>query len=199
MRWASEGERKQLRRMVEKTRTYQGREAITAKLTGPGRLTYLQSVWPDVRVVHVDSRWRGCSAFAAECGFLEVSGWLRTVPWWEGGVSPDELARWQETGSEPGALAALQWRRILETTREEGQALGERYVELHYEDFLAAPESTILALYEQFGLDTARAELPEFSTRNQRYADGWDAEYRQSLIDWMSPVYEEFGYGATRT
>jgi Sulfotransferase family len=50
--------------------------------------------------------------------------------------------------------AAEEWRSSVTAGRSAGKALGPRYLELRYEELLAAPESGIRGMYEWLGLET---------------------------------------------
>ena len=184
-----------LRTALEKVRRYQNRARVTAKMTGPGRLAYLHSVWPDMWVVHViRDGLKVVRSLLNESFWQDNDGY--TTPWWQGGLEAEELSAWEAAGSEPGALAAMQWRRIVETTRQEGAALGDRYMELRYEDYLQDPAEHIARVQRWCGLTVQgdnSANAPVM--RNQTYREEWDDSYRNSLIGWMAPLYHELGYG----
>lgn len=191
---ATEEERQRLRQAFSKIQRYQGRSRITAKMTGPGRIQYLNSVWPQMYVVHIIR-----DGFGVVKSLLNVPFWKKgggsEAPWWHGGVSVAEVHQWREEGAPPELLAALQWRKIIETTRLEAkELLGHRYIELKYEDFLAAPRESIEQLYDQVGLDTNRSQIAELQIRNKQYTNDWGAAEREQLAKWMMPLYEELGY-----
>ena len=91
-------------------------------------------------------------------------------------------------------LAALQWRRVVETTRAEAAALGQRYIEVQYESFLADSTAELARLYERSGLTDESGRQEPLAARNKSYDDGWTDEYRESLIEWMEPLYSDLGY-----
>ncbi|MEM7220401.1 MAG: sulfotransferase [Pseudomonadota bacterium] len=192
---ASTGEREALRSALEKVRRYQGRDRVTAKMTGPGRIQYLNSIWPDVYVVQVIRDGLGVVRSLLNVNFWKNRGGYEK-PWWFGHDLEDELEVWRSEGSEPGALAALQWRHIIETSRREArELLGDRYIELKYESFLEDSVGGLRGLYEHVGLDPSHCDSIEaLAARNKRYDDGWSDDYRESLIRWMEPVYSDLGY-----
>ena len=193
---ASKAEAESLTKALSKVRKYQFRPRVTTKMTGPGRISYLHSVWPQMFVVHVIRDGLDVARSLLNVGFWKERGGYEKL-WWEGGVSNEEFDRWKKEGSEPGALAALQWRRIIETTREEAQkCLGDRYIELRYEQFRNDPLGTIKRVYEKVGLSPERAQLNPLQMRNKSYGQEWDDDYRQSLVKWMQPLYTELGYTA---
>ncbi len=196
---ATERERRQLRKVIEATRKYQGHPRITAKLTGPGRVRYLSSVWPETYIVNIIRDGLDVVKSLLNVAFWKSQGGLEQ-PWWSGGLTDSDLERWETWGRDPGVLAALQWRKIVETTREEASALApDHYIELRYETFAADPAETISEVYRKVGLDPARDPDIHLAPRNQSYGDDWDDEYRQKLITCMQPTYTELGYDQLRS
>lgn len=191
---ASSGEALQLASMVEKTRKYQGRQRITAKLTGPGRLSYLNSVWPEARFIHVIRNGLEVVQSLLNVHFWKHNGGYER-PWWTGGLSDQDTDCWMGHDKDPGILAAIQWMRIIETTRmEAAQLSGERYFEVKYEDFMSNPEGSIHALYQKVDLSLSSAPDIDFPRRNKQYSDQWSDEYRDKLIEVMQPTFGGLGY-----
>lgn len=191
---ATEAEASDLREAMHKAQRYQGKSRITAKLTGPGRISYLHSIWPQMHVVHVIRDGLDVVRSLLNVGFWKNNGGYRE-PWWEGGLEDDELEAWRSRGSDPGELAAIQWRRIVETTRAEAQTLlAERYTELRYEHFLAHSVKEIERLYRHVYLPVEVVELPLLAPRNRTYDREWSPEYIMQLVECMQPVYSSLNY-----
>ncbi len=148
---ATEADAARVRRRMRSTMRLMGKHRFAAKLTGPGRVHYLNSICPDAIFIHVIRDPR-----AVVGSLLRVPFWRETdryrEPAWTGGLSPEEEAVWRDHGT-AAALAAVQWGAVLRTTREEARELPDgRYRELRYEDFIADPHSTVDALHEFAGL-----------------------------------------------
>jgi hypothetical protein len=74
-------------------------------------------------------------------------------PAWDGGLRQEDLDAWQGLGGSPLALAAVQWRAVVERAREEAaDAAPDRYVEVRYEDFVADPHRLLDEMYGFCGL-----------------------------------------------
>lgn len=191
---ATSAEQKGLSSALSKVRRYQARDRVTAKMTGPGRVAYLHSVWPEMFVVHIIRDGLDVVRSLLNVNFWKNRGGYEKL-WWHGGELDEEFSRWQAEGKEPGALAALQWRHIIKTAREEArELLGDRYIEIRYEDFLADSVGVLTDLYSRVGLPLPSEPIEAMQARNKNYADPWSDEYKQSLIEWMQPVYSEIGY-----
>lgn len=191
---ASDAEKHRLQKAMESTRRYQGRRQITAKLTGPGRIGYLNSVWPNVFVIHVIR-----DGLDVVRSLLGVNFWVRNGGldelWWHGSGLEDLYDQWLSDSKDPAVLAAMQWRAIIEATRREAaEHLGQRYQEVRYEDFLREPQKCIKQLYDAVGLASNAKSLPELEAKNRSYSQQWSAEYRLSLQQWMQPEYADLGY-----
>jgi hypothetical protein len=154
-RQASPRARRRARRRVRNTMRLQGKRRFATKLTGPGRISYLTSIFPDAQFVHVlrDPR-------AVVGSLMRVPFWRETFryeqPAWRDGLTAGDLADWKRIGT-PEALAAVQYRAVVRTTRAEAQALSaSRYVELEYEEFIEDPHAKLDRLFAFAGLDEGR-------------------------------------------
>ena len=193
-----------LRNAVEKIVRYQGRTRFSAKLTGPPRVGYLNSIFPDARFVHIVR-----DGLAVVHSLLKVSFWKEKGgydgPFWKGVLQDEEIELWRRGGKDPGVITALQWNRILEMTREEAECMGpERLLEVKYEDFMADPHAALTGVFSFCNLtDAAEAHDsldrgPKLVNMNHKYAKEWKAEYIDQLTDIMRSSLEAYGYVAAR-
>jgi omega-hydroxy-beta-dihydromenaquinone-9 sulfotransferase len=190
---ATEPERQRARRLVAKLLRYQGKRRFVAKITGPGRIGYLSSLFGDCRFLHVIRDGR-----AVVNSLMRFPAWRETFrfhkPAWSGGLTEDDLATWRDCGSSPLALAAIEWRAVVETTRREAARLGDgRYTELRYEDFVADPHSGLDELTEFCGLAPAPA-AHDFLDRRIRPRDmnyRWKHELGSEEIELLDRVAGE--------
>lgn len=148
---ATPPQRRCMRRRVRRTLLLQGKPRFAAKLTGPGRIGYLTSIFPEACFVNVVRDPR-----AVVESLMRVPFWRETSryrePAWHGGLAEDDLQA-LKTSANPEALAAVQWRAVLRTTREEAARIARgRYTEAKYEDFIADPHRTLSALFDFAGL-----------------------------------------------
>lgn len=147
---ASPAERHCVRQRVHTTMRCHGKKRFAAKLTGPGRIGFLSSIFARPLFINIVRDPR-----AVVDSLLRVPFWRDTFrysdPAWKGGLSAEDIADWKRSGT-PEALASVQWRAVLRTTREEARAVGDRYIELRYEDFIARPHDELGRLYAFAGL-----------------------------------------------
>ena len=197
---ASETERRCLRETVAQVLRYHGKSRFAAKITGPGRIVFLKSAFPDARVVHIVRDGR-----AVVQSLMRVPFWRDTYrmyePAWRNGLGEADLADWNACKRSPLALAAVQWRRVVRSIREEAQFAGNRYVELCYEHFVLEPHEVLDELQEELGLVPVPA-VHEFLDRrfmlrnmNFQWGDRFAPEDVRMLDALLGPTLEELGYG----
>lgn len=181
---------------IKKVLRYQGKERFFTKLTGPPRIHYLRSIFPDAAFVHVVRDPR-----AVISSLLQVSFWREgqgtKQPWWENGLPEKYIEEWESHGRSPVALAAVQWKRVVELTWEEKEALPPgRFIELRYEDFIKSPHQSISDLFRFLHLDDASAAHHYLSTfgniRNMNY------KFREQLPAGEIKIIEQLTWQAAK-
>lgn len=202
---ATPAEKERVRATVADVRRYQGKPHFAAKLTGPGRIGYLSSIFPDARFVHVLRDGR-----AVVQSLMKVPFWRQrdrmNRPAWRNGLTERDLADWERHERSPLALAAVQWRRVIESTREEAASRApDRYAEINYEQFVARPRQVLDGIAKFCGLPrSARAE--EF-LRNRLQIRNMNWQWRErfsdreiaTLNELTHEVLEQLGYGIDGT
>lgn len=195
---ADSAERRCVRTRVRNTMRLHGKKRFAAKLTGPGRIGFLESIFAQPLFVNIVRDPR-----AVVDSLLRVPFWRDTYrysePAWKGGLSAEDVADWKRSGT-PEALAAVQWRSVLRTTRAEARALGDRYAELRYEDFVARPRDELDRLFAFAGLPPD-AEAGLFVDRRLRVRDltsEWQQRLSASQVDTIQaiamPLLTDLGY-----
>lgn len=134
---ATAAERARIRRAVAQLVARQGRRRFAMKITGPGRIGYLKSVFPDARFVNVIR-----DPVATVNSLLKVPFWWdlgRHRLTWTGAYSDAELAAYAALKDDPVAGTAFQVRKVMETTVREAEETGAEMITVRYEDFIADP------------------------------------------------------------
>lgn len=194
-----------VRELVAKLLRYQGRDRFATKITGPARIGYLTSIFPDARFLHVIRDGRAVVRSLLDVHFWGGT-WREREPAWKGGLSEAELERWRELGEPPLALAALQWRAIVRSARAEAERLApDRYAELRYEDFVASPEDVLERMTEFCELPRSReahrflAGRVDLRDMNYRWREAFDTTEVGLLEELIGDELESLGYeGADR-
>jgi hypothetical protein len=145
-----------MRRLVQNVLFYHGKSRFLAKYTGPSRIKYVNSIFPNSYFIHVIRDPR-----AVVSSIMDVNFWDRNkgkeAPWWKNGLKDIYLEEWRLSNNSPLSLAVIQWKQIIEYAREEGSILGnDRYIEVKYENFVKSPQSTIDDLLNR--IDLPRSE-----------------------------------------
>jgi|GEM_PF-2455497 len=182
-----------IRNSVARCCKVQSRDMFSAKLTGPGRIGYLLDIFPNAKFVHVVRDCRPQVSSILDVGFWRIGGGLDRL-WWDNdlpGFISDHLAAAEMTG-DPIALAAAQWRAVVNSIRKEAHCmLGDKqYREVSYEDFVTSPARTIRPLWDWVGVaaDTDainRVRLyPVRPNANGKWRQRLSAQEENTIIRW---------------
>lgn len=134
---ATPEEKKRIRSFLAKQVKYQGRKRLIMKFTGPARLEYLHSVFPDAVFVNIIREPIATVRSWLEVGFWQTKGINRL--WWTGAYSPEEELEAEKLKDEPALITAFQYKKLMETTEYEIKKLGLTVLESRYEDFVNEP------------------------------------------------------------
>jgi hypothetical protein len=183
------------RRLADQHRRHGHAEIFLNKNTRNARMVGLfGAVFPEARFVHVLR-----SPLDVVSSLLEVAWWQDLPLWTHDGATPRQLANGPE---DEALLAAELWCRESSAAREAGRRLGDRYLELRYEDLLQDPggESRRLLAWCDVeptpGFDRALDQLAirrRVDTHLERLTAG------QQEVAWqeMRDVAATFDYGRT--
>jgi hypothetical protein len=198
---ATEEERRNMRRLVAKVLRYEGKPRFATKITGPARIGYLSSIFPDARFLNVIRDGRAVVRSLLSVHFWGGT-WRERQVAWEGVLDAEELARWQGAGGgQPLALAALQWRALVRGARAEAERYApDSYAEIRYEDFVADPREALASMV-QFCELPYTGEAQEFLARrvdvrdmNQRSRDAFTEAESDMLAELIGDELAELGY-----
>lgn len=143
--------RSRVREYAQRLLRHQGRPRLYEKLNGPPRMVYLSSIFPNASFIHVI---RDPRAVVASMKKFKpwISGGGLERPWWNP-LPAEDLRVWEEHGKTASAIAAIQWRRVVEMTWREHETLNSsRFAEVRYEDFVNRPHETISRIFREMGL-----------------------------------------------
>lgn len=167
-----------MQRLVAKHLSVQRKPRFAAKYTGWSRIGFMDRAFPDARYVHVVRDGRAVAASLVEVGFWE--GWRGPSQWRWGPLSSEHEELWEAGERSFAVLAGIQWKLLVENIREAGGKIGERYREVHYEEFVAEPLASVEALREWAGLAPSPLHAPRVSALGVR---GVGEKWRQTLGD----------------
>lgn len=151
---ATPEEASKMQKFFAKMVQYQKRKRLAFKITGPSRMEYMMSVFPDAVFVNVQRE-----PLATVRSWLEVNFWQnkgKTQLWWTGAYSPEEEAVAEKLSSEPEMITAFQYKKLSETTAYEIAKMKPEIYEVTYEDFIRNPEAFIKDLMQKLGLNPSK-------------------------------------------
>ncbi|EPH6503888.1 sulfotransferase [Vibrio vulnificus] len=108
------------------------------KFTGPGRVEYLSSIFPDALFINVVREPVATVNSLLKVPFWQAQG-LHQL-WWQGAYSNHELETYQQIRHDPVCSTAFQLNKILKTTEEEISRTKVKSLTVHYEDFVRDPQ-----------------------------------------------------------
>jgi len=194
-------DRAALREAASRVMLWQGRNRFAAKLTGPPRIRFLNSVFPDAHFVHLVRDGRAVVHSLLGIPFWRKKGGLDR-PFWPDLLGPEDLQSWERGARDPALLAALQWKRVIELARTERSAIGrDQYIEVRYEDFTATPHDVVSEVLRVCGLaessEVHRAidAGPRIRNMNDKFAANFSADSLNTLTAVMQPLLQQLGYG----
>ncbi len=143
---ATPKEAKRIRSFLGKQVKYQGKKRLIMKFTGPARLEYLTSIFPDALIVNVVRE-----PVATVRSWLQVGFWQRmgiNKLWWRGAYTPEEIAYAETIKDKPALITALQYKKLMQTTRNEIEKLNLNVYKCRYEDFVKDAKTFIYKMME---------------------------------------------------
>lgn len=166
---ATPGERSRVLHAVSAALRLQGKTRFAAKVTGPPRIEYLHSLFPDARFIHVIRQPAAVIGSWLKMDFWRNRGYEQ--PRWDNGLPEGWERRWASYGRHPVALAAMQYRAIFDVCRSERRLLEpHQYLELAYEEFVSDPVEQMLKVEAFCGLQKS-SRLLEHVSAPGRYVD----------------------------
>jgi hypothetical protein len=189
---ATPEERKKIRAHLAKQVKYQGRKRLIIKFTGPARIEYLTSIFPDAIFVSIAREPIATIRSWLEVGFWQTKGTNRL--WWVGAYTPEEEAEADKLKDDPALITAFQYKKLMETTELEARKLGVPLLETRYEEFVKDPHALITMIMEFVKLPPSKnvdryIDEMVVSNRNARSSKKteFSNETKQRILEIVSP------------
>ena len=138
---ASETEKAFIQKYFLKLVKRQRKERLGFKITGPLRLQYLMSIFPDAYYIHVTR-----DPIPTIHSFLKVKFWEdqgKKRLWWKGAYSEIELEWADRNKNNPILITAFQIKRLMDTADDEIKNNQINYYAIDYETFINNPKKKI--------------------------------------------------------
>lgn len=174
------------------------RDRLFAKITGWGRIGYLDEIFPRARFVHLVRDGRDVANSLLRVWFWQ--GWRGPQNWRFGPLSTEDRRLWEEHDRSFVVLAGLAWKILVGSVEAARPTLSnDRFLEVRYEDFLESPMEEIRRIVDfadvgwhrelERALDQADVRDP--SGRHRRDLTEDQAERLTSVL---RPELERYGY-----
>jgi len=138
---ATAEEKKRIRSHLAKQVKYQGRKRLIIKFTGPARMEYLTSIFPDAIFVSITREPIATVRSWLEVGFWQTKGINRL--WWVGAYTSEEEAEAEKLKNDPALITAFQYKKLMETAEKESKKLCVPLLEVRYEEFVKDPHAVV--------------------------------------------------------
>jgi len=198
---ATDKTKKRLNNIFYDINRYQKKKRITTKLTGPGRISYLDSIFSDAIFIHLVRDGRSVVQ-----SLMNVEFWKNKVkePWFINGLEEVDLNIWEENDKDPVILTTLLWNKIIETTKNEANNLNnkdKRYLEIKYEDFINNPSQVLKEMYTFTDLETTDKIIDNslkgsniLSNMNKKFVSHFSEEKQNKINNILFKNLQEFNY-----
>ncbi|MFO8054721.1 MAG: sulfotransferase [Bacteroidales bacterium] len=190
-------EKKKMRKLIQKVLLFQGKERFCTKITGPPRITYLKSIFPDACFVHVIRNPKATISSLLNVAFWKNKGGIEK-PWWQNGLSKAYIDEWIKYDKSPVALAAVQWKQVVEYAWQESKKLAPgKYMEVHYEQFVKDPQKAIDHIFSRLRLPPSENAY-RFINSIAQVKNNMNKKYRQHLSSSEIQLIDEITMATAR-
>ena len=200
--------RNQFQRALRAILKYQGKERFIAELSGWSRVRFLKEIFPDAQFVHIVRDGRAVANSLINVDYW--GGWEGIYKWRWGVPSAEAIALLEKYDFAFLALAAVQWRLLVENIRVETSKLDQGdFLLVRYEDLMADPRGETLKCIEFCGLDgslrrfqrhlsmTVRTHIVDANTSALRITP-WRETLTEAEVEMLNDIMAEelaaFGY-----
>jgi len=153
---ATSDEKEFITNYFEKMLTLQGKDRLAFKITGPSRIGYLLSIFPDAQFINVKRNIiPTISSYMNKLGSWNIKGKYEIK--FKGAYSKADYKFVKKLNNHPAELTAFQLGRMIKITEREILEHKPSILEITYEDFLHNPNENIKDIVEFTGLSNDSA------------------------------------------
>jgi Sulfotransferase family len=189
---ATTEEKKNIRTHLAKQVKYQGRQRLIIKFTGPARLEYLTSIFPDAIFISIAREPIATVRSWLQVGFWQTKGINRL--WWVGAYTKEEEAEAEKLYHDPALITAFQYRKLMETTEMEIKKTGVPILETRYEEFVKDPKALVKKILDFAGLPASQnvdKYIEEMVVSNRNVVSSKKLEFsdetKQRILEIVAP------------
>jgi hypothetical protein len=179
-----------LREVIELHLRASGRPRFLSKQTANNRrLDLIDRMFPDAVYVHIIRDGRAVSH-----SMLREPWWPDTHVWWLG----RKASEWAPDFRDAAELAAVYWKRTIETIRDFGARTPERYLELRYRDLVRQPREELKRIHDFAELrwqdDYARLLPAKLNGSNEAWKARFSEEQQAFIHESIGKYLAELDY-----
>ena len=153
------------------------------------RLRLINAMFKDAFFIHLIRDGR-----AVANSLLKINWWKDTVIWWLG----EKVSDLEKNDKEPIELCALHWKKIVEEIRINRNILGNRYIEVRYEDLIKDVKKEITTLLHFCELSQSPSYfklLPKtLPNMNRKWVNDLNHNQKSAIDSTIKPFLTELGY-----
>jgi hypothetical protein len=153
------------------------------------RISVISRMFPDAYYVHIIRDGR-----AVAYSLLRVEWWNEDDIWWLGEMPED----WACADKDPLKVCALQWQHDVLEILNHRHLLGDRYLEIRYEDLVRQPREVVSEAFSFCGLSTFTSfadSIPgSLPNMNYKWTQQLDESQKMALERTIGHLLEELGY-----
>jgi omega-hydroxy-beta-dihydromenaquinone-9 sulfotransferase len=174
------------------------RNRLLLKVTGWPRISFLSEVFEDARFIHVMRDGRAVANSMLDVYFWQ--GWKGPQNWAWGELLPDQKKEWDQHGQSFVALAAIQWKILMDAMEEAKKTVSsERFLEIRYENLCADPLAQfqkVTQFCELEWTDSFKRQLGKYQPKNSNDKFKYDLTPKQQrdLEEVLGNYLTRYGY-----
>jgi hypothetical protein len=164
--YASANKNQHIREIFKRLVKYQKRSRLAFKITGPGRIGYLHSIFPDAIFIEITRE-----PFANIHSLLKAPFWKDRGMhqlWWQGAYTEQEQKLALNLKNKPALLTALQYCKVRQKTIEEAEMHKVEIYSFSYEDFIKNPTKILSQILSVTGLNNSSC-IDKYLRNNKIY------------------------------
>ncbi len=149
---ASKERQQFIRNYFYKMIKYQNKKRLIFKVTGPTRISYLMSIFPDAYFVNIKR-----AKIPTISSFLKIDFWKSRgydKIWWTGAYTKDEKQWAKDNTGNPILLTAFQIKKMVEISKYELEKYNPKYIEVNYEDFVGDKKKEVIKILKFLNLES---------------------------------------------
>lgn len=154
------------------------------------RMRLLNFMFPDAYFVHIVRDGR-----AVANSLLRAPWWSSMQLWWLRGKRPSEVSNYSYN---PIQLCAMHWKKTIEEVRKNRKLLGDRYIEIYYEDLVKDVSRSLNFVMERCELrvdsDYLNLLPKTFQNQNSRWKQDLTKSQQQIAIKMMHSTLKQMNY-----